>query len=137
MKPKEISLKDANTILGKIKDPEVAGQIKSILYHQDEKRIYCQSCKKEIGIVDLSGSKPRYIKESGIMSARQRFDGEWGFECVCGNDSRIAEQEKGIITSSIPTKEDMNKIFNNIKKKPTKVVESATGKVIDGFVIKG
>lgn len=29
-----------------------------------------------------------------IISARLRPDGKWGFECQCGNDSRVAPEEK-------------------------------------------
>lgn len=35
-----------------------------------------------------------YIDHTPIIAARFRPDEKWGFECMCGNDTRLAPQEK-------------------------------------------
>lgn len=35
-----------------------------------------------------------YTNHTPIISARFRGDLRWGFECMCGNDNRLAAQEK-------------------------------------------
>jgi hypothetical protein len=36
-----------------------------------------------------------YIDHTPIIACRLRPDLKWGFECVCGNDTRLAPEEKG------------------------------------------
>ena len=35
-----------------------------------------------------------YIDHTPIISCRFRGDLNWGFECMCGNDSRLAREER-------------------------------------------
>jgi len=131
-------------------------------------KIICSQCKRHIGTIkigfweyekkngtremkfieDPNGTDVKYIQERGILSCRKRFDGHWGFSCgICGNDSRIAEAEKGIIgtkkvdsrgriTVRIPTKRDIARVFRNLEKRPTGVKEASPEKrVVDNFEI--
>lgn len=97
-------------------------------------------------------NRVQYLSETGLVSARKRFDGSWGFECMCGNDSRIAASEEGVlrrarpsvaelqkamrigqITANAPSKGDMAKIAKNNSIKPTKVKETDEYIEVDGF----
>lgn len=98
--------------------------------------IYCQKCKKDIAEVTLNMGMVRYHKENGILACRLRHDGKWGFQCMCGNDSRLAKAEKGIINSGPPTKEDLAKVEANLKAKPTVEIKTELGIICDGFIMK-
>lgn len=55
-------------------------------------------------------------KDYSIVSARKRFDGEWGFECTCGNKDIMTEQEKRMISNHAqPQPEELKTIINNLK----------------------
>lgn len=59
---------------------------------------YTVTCEKCGGHDELSFTPDRtvfYKEHTPIISARYRPDMKWGFECTCGQDSRIAPQEKG------------------------------------------
>lgn len=38
-----------------------------------------------------------YRNHTPIISARWRPDMKWGFECLCGNDSRVAPEEAKVL----------------------------------------
>lgn len=61
-------------------------------------RVTCNNCKgsAELTIDDSSPLKPQvvYHQHTPIIASRFRGDGQWGFECQCGNDSRVAFSEK-------------------------------------------
>lgn len=91
---------------------------------------------KEIAEVLIdSNERVSYIKEEGILSLRKRFDGHWGVECMCGNDSRLAPAEKGLIGQNRPSPDAMKNIAKNLAdpKKQARVKESKENKEVDGF----
>lgn len=52
-----------------------------------------------------------------IISARFRYDGQWGFECACGNKDIQSEQEKRIIADPrVPAKpQELHEIIKNTR----------------------
>lgn len=59
---------------------------------------YTVTCEKCGGHDELTITPDRtvfYKEHTPIISARYRPDMNWGFECICGQDSRVAPQEKG------------------------------------------
>lgn len=75
---------------------------------------------------------------SGLLAVRMRFDGQYGFQCACLNDSRVAQAEEGVLaeTPRPPTIDELNKIHTNLENKPTKVsIKNGTIEV-DGFIIE-
>ena len=48
-----------------------------------------------------------------IVSARKRLDGQWGFQCQCGNNDILTDQERRTITN--PAEPDMKQIDEVIK----------------------
>lgn len=71
-----------------------------------------------------------------LRSSRHRFDGHMGFQCWCGQDSLLAEAEKGVIGEAPPTREDLGAIYEKLQvKKPNyKPFQGAT--FVDGFEIR-
>lgn len=73
---------------------------------------------------------------SGLEGSRQRFDGQMGFRCYCGNNSILCEEEKGVITPARPTANDLQKIANRLSKRQDNIYIPNEGKTeIDGFII--
>lgn len=56
--------------------------------------VTCQRCKDVSRIRIINDTQVVYIDQVPIISARLRGDMNWGFECICGNDSRVAPEEK-------------------------------------------
>ena len=115
-------------------------------------KVYCNNCEHEIGEFGESDGRVVFIKEkmlqriikkkkvdvSGILAVRRRFDGQFGIECACGADSRIASQEQGLLTYTgrRPSVNQMNKILDNIRKTPT-IPKVLAGQIeVDNFKFK-
>lgn len=58
-------------------------------------RVTCLACKGGSRLAIINGTQVNYKDHVPIIAARLRGDLKWGFECMCGNDSRLAIQEKG------------------------------------------
>lgn len=108
------------------------------------KYIRCNSeeCQgRIIGHIYLNGNIVPITNEKGEMfmrAFRHRLDGALGFECWCGNDSRLCDAEKGVhgIEHNAVTKADLQQVWNNLQKKSVKY-EEVDGKLdIDNFVIE-
>lgn len=57
-------------------------------------RVTCESCKGSDIIKITEDRTVFYTEHTPIISARFRPDLNWGFECLCGQDSRVAPEEK-------------------------------------------
>lgn len=57
-------------------------------------KVTCQACKGEDIIKITDSNQVFYTNHVPIIAARLRPDMNWGFECQCGNDSRLAPEEK-------------------------------------------
>lgn len=95
-----------------------------------------------IGRIWDDGRVEEVADEDGFVwlrSSRKRFDGNYGFECWCGQDSRIAECEAGVLSfnGTAPTKEGINTIAMNLQKKPANYPTVDGEQIVDGFRIKG
>ena len=56
--------------------------------------ITCLKCKNSSHIRIVNDKDVMYVDHTPIISCRLRGDMKWGFECECGNDSRLALEEK-------------------------------------------
>jgi hypothetical protein len=51
-----------------------------------------------------------------ICSARLRFDGQWGFQCQCGNDNLWTTQESRVVVNKVsPSPKEISEIVNNLQ----------------------
>lgn len=80
-------------------------------------------------------SQPATMK---LRSSRLRLDGQYGFECSCGNDSRLAEHERASIgyDGKPPTRQGLEDIYTQLKKRPTNYPEIDGVRHVDGFRIE-
>jgi hypothetical protein len=69
--------------------------------------VTCLNCKQSARIRIMNGNQVMYIDHTPIIACRFRPDMKWGFECTCGNDSRLAPQEEKdvdmLMAGSAPT----------------------------------
>lgn len=56
--------------------------------------ITCLNCKGQSRIKIINDTEVMYVDHTPIISCRLRGDMQWGFECICGNDSRLAREER-------------------------------------------
>lgn len=63
-------------------------------------KITCKKCNKEatVNIAQVPHMPPQVQYDGGmptnLLAGRFRTDMQWGWECTCGNDSRLAPSEK-------------------------------------------
>lgn len=91
---------------------------------------------KEVGEILINDQNGvTYLGDNGLLSARKRFDGNWGFECICGNDSRLAPSEKGLIGRNRPNPAALQKIAKNLAdpKKQAILKKHSNYIEVDGF----
>ena len=127
-----------------IKDPKQRAQIQSILQSDVVKVVKCMSkkCKGRIVAHVMSdGTIKPITDDKGFMhlrAIRPRLDGFYGFQCWCGNDSRLCEAEKGVkgIEHNAPQKKDLEEVWNRLQKEPASYPEVNGVQDIDNFRIE-
>lgn len=88
-------------------------------------KITCKKCSssREVGIVrgalnDIvdwldNNPDPQLVK---IISARKRFDGQFGWECICGNNDLWTNQETKFIRNKVnPDPQEISQVVKNLK----------------------
>lgn len=73
-----------------------------------------------------------------LRASRRRTDGELGFECWCGQDTRIAPNEDGIIKAdgSQPSRDDLMQLAHNLEQNPPKYATINGERNVDGFILR-
>lgn len=87
--------------------------------------IICKQCKavRQVGIVkgayqDIvdwldNNPDPQLVK---IVSARKRFDGQFGWECICGNNDMWTAQESRFVKNKAnPKPKEIAQVMNELK----------------------
>ena len=144
-------------MLKNIKDPKLRGVYGNIISGKITGLVRCNSdnCQGRIiahitedGRVDETPPLPQKklkkgatiaqrVYSSGLEGSRQRFDGQWGFRCYCGNNSILCAEEQGIITPARPSEEDLQKIATRLSRRKGNPYEIKNGKcAVDGFTIE-
>lgn len=103
------------------------------------KTLLREGCKGRSIAKVYSGGKIVMTSSDGkawLKSSRDRFDGNKGFQCWCGQDSLLAKQEMGHIGESVPSNEDLGAIWQKITKDPSSYPVINGEKIVDGFMIK-
>jgi len=69
--------------------------------------VTCEACGGSDVLTVTPDHMVMYTNHTPIISSRFRPDMNWGFECTCGQDSRVAPQEKDqlgiLIKNSTPS----------------------------------
>jgi hypothetical protein len=134
----------ANAILDNITDPKQRALIERILYKKIVKQVLCGSkeCQGRIvASIDQNNKIEPTLDNKGsmwLLAYRQRLDGYWGFQCLCGNDSRLCRQEIGVkgIEENAVTKDDLDQVWINLEKKPANYPVNNGKQNIDNFIIQ-
>lgn len=91
-------------------------------------KITCSKCKKsdDIIIVDDRLIDWQHSTSINIISGRKRLDGQWGWQCVCGNNDLMTKQELRQITNKQnPDPQEIAHIVKNlVPDKPRFTMES-------------
>lgn len=106
-------------------------------------QVICQKCKGQrvIQLHDTDRGKmidwleDKQEEPYTIISGRQRYDGEFGWECVCGNKSIDTAQELRVIgNKASPQPQEINEIMENLEAAETE--DTPDGRLVDGFILK-
>lgn len=92
--------------------------------------VICGKCKsvRQVGIVKGSfndiidwldnNPDPQIAK---IVSGRKRFDGQWGWQCVCGNnDLWTAQESRYVKNKTNPEPQEIADVMKNLKPVPSR-----------------
>ena len=81
--------------------------------------VKCKKCKKE-NVITINDNKVEYPENNTLLSARFRADMQWGFECLCGNDTRLCKQELEVTNVQVKgsSKEVVEAVIDNLKATP-------------------
>lgn len=136
-----ISNAQLSELFNKIPDANLKRQLENIVSGRIVKQVYCNSktCKGRHIANIMDNGQIHALTENGKMymrSSRHRLDGFMGFECWCGNDSRLAEQEKGEISAGAPDKATLERVWEKVTGNPSKYRAVKGEQLIDGFTIK-
>lgn len=87
-------------------------------------RVTCKECQAERVVGIVSGYVQPIIDwldnnpdptVTMIVSGRNRLDGNWGWECICGNNDLLTEQEKKEIKNlQNPDPKDLSQVIKNL-----------------------
>lgn len=67
----------------------------------DKFTVTCEKCGGH-DVLSITPDRTVFYKEhTPIISARYRPDMKWGFECTCGQDSRVAPEEKDVLETIV------------------------------------
>lgn len=81
-------------------------------------QITCKKCKQE-AVVEIDDRKhliTQWVKYVPIISGRFRLDMQWGWECLCGNDTRLSKQEAREIKNYVnPDPKDIATVTKNLE----------------------
>lgn len=117
-------------------------QIVDSLTGKNTHKVYCASKhNKFVGYLQNVNGETRFDAtelDNGrpiIIAWRPRLDGQIGFQCQCGNDSRIAKEEEGEFDykGNLPTRAGFERIFEKLKVNPNKYPEKDGITIVDGF----
>lgn len=69
-------------------------------------KVTCNSCNGSDVLKITADRQVFYTEHTPIISARYRPDLKWGFECICGQDSRVSPEEKNSLKTIVRNASD-------------------------------
>lgn len=131
-------------LINNVKDPAQKRLYNDLINGNIESEVHCYAKghpqkSSLIGHIYTDGRIIATTDDNGKMwmrASRRRLDGELGFQCWCGNDTRLAEAEAGVISKHTPTKKDLETVASRLKERTPNYPEQAGKKNVDGFSIE-
>lgn len=78
-------------------------------------KVACKNCRKSEAIVIDDQNNIYWKPVKYIISGRYRLDMNWGWQCMCGNNDLVTEQEKREISNlAAPDPLDISKVLKSI-----------------------
>lgn len=122
-----------------------------VLYKTGDKKGQPKTEKKEVLVREgCNGRVIAHVYDNGkirmaasdgkawLRATRHRLDGHLGFQCWCGNDSRLSDAEKGVeaIEHNAIDKAAIEQVYENLKTMKKEYPVEGKRQVIDGFAIE-
>lgn len=86
-------------------------------------KVICRKCTNSDRVAIESGRDVYWGSPKHIISARKRLDGNWGWQCMCGNNDLMTLQEKRQIKNpQTPDPADIKTVLKNLKVQTPKFV---------------
>lgn len=89
--------------------------------------ITCEECQetRRISIVPTAvGQRIDWLDDDPnekIVSGRERLDGQFGWQCLCGNNTLLTTQESKEITNKVnPDPKQIKEVIDNLRPEPTR-----------------
>lgn len=140
---KNLSDTAVKEILDAVPEGPQKDTIRNILSSKIAKNVLCMSevCNGRVVAQIYSNGKIQPTIIDGVMwlfAYRHRLDGNLGFQCACGNDSRLCEAEKGVsgIENNNVQKEDIAQVHENLEKKRGDYPVVEGKQYIDNFIVE-
>lgn len=97
--------------------------------------IVCLKCKGNSKVHISPNDEVGWQQVNSVISARKRFDAQWGWECLCGQNSLMTDQEKRSIRNyAQPEPMEIQQIMKNLEVEPSR--DTPEGQIISGFLMK-
>lgn len=78
-------------------------------------KVVCKNCKQSDLIDILEDTKILWDHNTYIVSGRKRLDSQWGWQCLCGNNDILTDQEDRVITDKVnPDPKEIHKVISNL-----------------------
>lgn len=81
-------------------------------------KITCKNCEHSDVVCITSEGQVIWGKNTYIVSARKRLDGNWGWQCMCGNYSLMTAQEDTITNKQTPDPQEIEDIIKSLIVEP-------------------
>lgn len=131
---------ELHKLIMSIPDPRQRKALGDTIAGHVEKHVRCLKCGRTIGKVYKSGRIEATLieGEAWLSSWRPRLDGFIGFQCNCGNDSRLADAEKDVagVQQGVIDRGTLEQIYAKLSAKTPSYPETPEGQIIDGFLIE-
>jgi len=132
-----------NTMINSIPDKKQRDQMKKMLFNKVTHKVLCMSeeCEgRHIANINNDGSVSLVASEgkSWLRASRNRLDSAMGFQCWCGNDSRLSKQEMLVpeMNQSAVDKNVVRRVLALVNDDPSNYPVVNGSQSVDGFVIE-
>lgn len=98
-------------------------------------KVTCEACGGSSLVELIENALNKFIayqKTGEVISARPRLDGYWGFQCICGNNSLLSEQENRLIKDKVnPSPKDIQAVMKSLEQ--PSVIDEGNTIIVDNF----
>lgn len=78
--------------------------------------VTCSQCGGTSRVEIDSQDRVYWFDTDKVISARKRLDGQWGWQCSCGNNDIMTDQESRVIQNQAnPKPEEIDQIVKNLE----------------------